>query len=176
MRIPKKEMTLEALDKIKIGDKERERYMVEFFVDWSADSCTVAHESDVILPTDKTIAARGFGKSSLVVDDKISKLHTLTVKDLVKEYEPEIKKTAIKEFALEFCKLLVEEWETSNFNGNVIKQIDALGDPFHAYDCFHTVSALKRVGAIDIKELAASLGMAEDDLKKRVAYYENEEV
>lgn len=163
MKVLKKE--LEALDKIKIDDKERERYMAEILGDWTPK--VVASEPAV---------SAGTLSSSLKVGKTISTIRTMMTTEVIKEYEPEIKKTAIKEFALEFCKLLVEEWETSNFNGNVIKRIDAFGDPFHTYDCFHTVSALKRVGAINIKELAASLGMTEDDLNKRVAYYENEEV
>ena len=192
MKMPtKKEIALEALEKIKISDEDRRRYMVDLLGDWKTELRATTPEPDLYLKEDTdailshdmttvhdtaTVAARRIRDSSLVADEVVSKLHTLTAKELVKKYEPEIKKSAIKEFALEFCKLLVEEWETSNFNGNVIKQIDALGDPFHAYDCFHTVSALRRVGAIDLKELAASLGMTEDDLKKRVAYYENEEV
>lgn len=165
MKVLKKE--LEALDKIKIGDKERERYMAEIFGDWSPE--VVASEPSVTVSADTL-------SSDLKVGKRVIAAKTMMTTEVIKECEPEIKKTAIKEFALEFCKLLVEEWETSNFNGNVIKQIDAFGDPFHTYDCFHTVSALKRVGAINIKELAASLGMTEDDLNKRVAYYENEEV
>ena len=174
MKVLKKELeALEALDKIKIDDKERERYMAEIFGDWTPE--VVASEPSVTVRPSVTVSADTLS-SDLKVGKAISTIRKMTTTEVIKEYEPEIKKTAIKEFALEFCKLLVEEWETSNFNGNVIKRIDAFGDPFHTYDCFHTVSALKRVGAINIKELAASLGMTEDDLNKRVAYYENEEV